>query len=130
MRINMETKYAVTRNGQIIVEDNDLEYIKRMKKELEFRQTGRTTRMLFQVLGNNANEIVVVGWHRARAKILFETTCEMLDKLEFPYLANHTDLTIVNFGKTYHFVSQERLTNLPRGSKDIYKHMIKYLDEK
>jgi len=124
----MKTKYAVTREGQVLVESDDLKYIERMKKELEYRRTGRTTRMLFQVFGNPSTEIVVICRNRVWAKQLGQMAAEMLSKLEFEVYYNPMEGKVTNFGRTYYFKTRDELAPA-RCKKDIFSKMVKYLDE-
>lgn len=126
----MKTKYAVTRDGEVLVESEDLDYIQRIKQEYEVRRTGRTTRMLFQALGDSSAEIAIVCFNRQQAKHLAEIMCDMFEKLKFPYLFDKSELQVRNFGKAYYFISEEQFRSIPRGQKNKYHRMTKYLDEK
>ena len=125
----MKTKYAVTRDGEVIVESDDLDYIKKIKEEYTYRRTGRTTRLLFQAFGDSANEIVIVCRNRSWANQLCEIAAEMLTKLGFEVLYHKSESSISNFGKTYHFRTREELKNIPRGGTDKYSKLPKYLDQ-
>lgn len=124
----METKYAVTRGGKIVVESDDFDYIKRMKEEYTYRRTGRTTRMLFQALGDPSKEIAIICRNSHSARILARTASDMLLKLGFEVIYNESDRTLNNFGKTYYFITSDQL-NHPRGGISKYYNMVKYLDQ-
>ncbi len=124
----METKYAVVSKGKILFESDDLDFIIKTKDELSRRRTGRTTRMIFQALGDPASEVAIVSWNRHQTRYLMDIVGGMLKNLGFDYSSNTAEGTIVNFDKTYYFVTEDYLR-----SKDCKLHnrsIPKYLDEK
>lgn len=119
----MKTNYAVIRNGKVVYESDNLKDIEKVKKELEYRQTGRTTRMLFQALGDPNPYICIIGHNNVQAKCLFRQTKEILHKLGFDFECKDDSLEITNFGKTYYFRGNSYGLN-------VSHNVVNYLDEK
>ena len=101
--------YQVTYNdGEIYRQVESKEEAEKIKSELETRRTGRTTRMLFAALASGTN-CMIVAPRRPIARSLFANFMNMLSRLEFDFVSNTNEYSVVTNGLRYDFITVSAL---------------------
>lgn len=118
--------YKLEINGNELYSTDDIDDFNKVCKEMTYRQTGRTTRMLFQALGSDNPNIYILGFNRQSSKMLFKMFCDILTKLGFHFEHSVSEQRVTNSGRTFRFLADERFNEtsyqktLPVGYK-VYR---------
>lgn len=116
----MKTKIVHTlkdTNNNVLIENEDLEYVKRAQEDYKNRRTGRSTRTLFRALSYEYKDIVIVSPTIERARYLSNQFIRILRSLDFDYYGKYdssdigyNSYIVFNMDRRFRFISKDEAT--------------------
>lgn len=103
----MKQSYKIEINGVVLLETNDIKEFNEYVELYKHRRTGRTTRLLFQAMGSDSDNVFILSENYKMNILLMTRLLDNFEALGMNYELIKTKNQIKQFGKTYHFLTNE-----------------------